>query len=135
MNEIYEYDQNAIGKIEIAPEVIQIISGIAASSVDGVIGLSGGTAANINQLLGRKNLKKGIHVDLGEQLAVDLSIVVQYGFNIPELGRKVQEEVKQAIENMTGRQVDQVSVKISGIKMPANDSGDENNEPNPPRVK
>ncbi|MBA4548555.1 Asp23/Gls24 family envelope stress response protein [Thermoactinomyces intermedius] len=134
MNEIYEYDQNAIGKIEIAPEVIQIISGIAASSVDGVIGLSGGTAANINQLLGRKNLKKGIHVDLGEQLAVDLSIVVQYGFNIPELGRKVQEEVKQAIENMTGLQVDQVSVKISGIKMPANDSGDEN-EPNPPRVK
>jgi uncharacterized alkaline shock family protein YloU len=134
MNEIYEYDQNAIGKIEIAPEVIQIISGIAASSVEGVIGLSGGTAANINQLLGRKNLKKGIHVDLGEQLAVDLSIVVQYGFNIPELGRKVQEEVKQAIENMTGLQVDQVSVKISGIKMPANDSGDEN-EPNPPRVK
>ncbi|KFZ41076.1 MULTISPECIES: Asp23/Gls24 family envelope stress response protein [Thermoactinomyces] len=135
MNEIYEYDQNAIGKIEIAPEVIQIISGIAAASVEGVIGLSGGTAANINQLLGRKNLKKGIHVDLGEQLAVDLSIVVQYGFSIPELGRKVQEEVKQAIENMTGLQVDQVSVKISGIKMPANDSGDENNEPNPPRVK
>ena len=59
MNEIYEYDQNAIGKIEIAPEVIQIISGIAAASVEGVIGLSGGTAANINQLLGRKNLKKG----------------------------------------------------------------------------
>lgn len=74
-------------------------------------------------------------MDLGEQLAVDLSIVVQYGFSIPELGRKVQEEVKQAIENMTGLQVDQVSVKISGIKMPANDSGDENNEPNPPRVK
>lgn len=41
MNEIYEYDQNAIGKIEIAPEVIQIISGIAAASVEGVIGLSG----------------------------------------------------------------------------------------------
>ena len=88
MNEIYEYDQNAIGKIEIAPEVIQIISGIAAASVEGVIRLSGGTAANINQLLGRKNLKKGIHVDLGEQLAVDLSIVVQYGFSIPELAVK-----------------------------------------------
>lgn len=125
MNEIYEYDQNAIGKIEIAPEVIQIISGIAAASVEGVIGLSGGTAANINQLLGRKNLKKGIHVDLGEQLTVDLSIMVEYGFNIPELGRKVQEEVKQAIENMTGLQVDQVSVKVNGIKMPASESGDE----------
>lgn len=134
MSEIYEYDNNSIGKIEIAPEVIQIISGIAAASVEGVIGLSGGAAANINQLLGRKNLKKGIHVDLGEQLTIDLSIMVQYGFNIPELGRKVQEEVKQAIENMTGLQVDQVSVRVNGIKMPANESGEEN-ETNPSRVK
>ncbi|MGA8941744.1 MAG: Asp23/Gls24 family envelope stress response protein [Thermoactinomyces sp.] len=119
MSEAYEHENNSIGKIEIAPEVIQIISGIAAASVEGVIGLSGGAAANINQLLGRKNLRKGIQVDLGDQLSVQLAIVVQYGYNIPDIGRKVQEEVKTAIENMTGLLVDSVSVRIDGIKMPA----------------
>lgn len=119
MSEAYEHENNSIGKIEIAPEVIQIISGIAAASVEGVIGLSGGAAANINQLLGRKNLRKGIHVDLGDQLSVQLAIVVQYGFNIPDIGRKVQEEVKTAIENMTGLLVDNVSVRVDGIKMHA----------------
>lgn len=119
MSEAYEHENNSIGKIEIAPEVIQIISGIAAASVEGVIGLSGGAAANINQLLGRKNLRKGIHVDLGDQLSVQLAIVVQYGFNIPDIGRKVQEEVKIAIENMTGLLVDNVSVRVDGIKMQA----------------
>ncbi len=122
MSEAYEHENNSIGKIEIAPEVIQIISGIAAASVEGVIGLSGGAAANINQLLGRKNLRKGIHVDLGEQLSVQLAIVVQYGYNIPDVGRKVQEEVKTAIENMTGLLVNNVSVRIDGIKMPVSDS-------------
>ncbi|MBA4600908.1 Asp23/Gls24 family envelope stress response protein [Thermoactinomyces mirandus] len=132
MSEAYEHENNSIGKIEIAPEVIQIISGIAADSVEGVIGLSGGATANINQLLGRKNLRKGIHVDLGDQLSVQLAIVVQYGYNIPDVGRKVQEEVKAAIENMTGLFVDNVSVRVDGIKMPSADNRE--NETGSPRV-
>jgi uncharacterized alkaline shock family protein YloU len=118
MSDLYQYDANQLGKVEIAPEVIQLISGIAASQVDGVITLSGGVVGDINQLLGRKNLKKGIRVDLEDQLTIDLAVVVQYGFHIPDVGREIQEQVKTAVESMTGLTVDKVIVRVDGIKMP-----------------
>lgn len=118
MSELYHYDANQLGKVEIAPEVIQLISGIAASRVEGVIALSGGMVGDINQLLGRKNLKKGIRVDLEGQLTIDLAVVVQYGCHIPDVGREIQQEVKTAVESMTGLTVDKVIVRIDGIKMP-----------------
>ncbi|MBA4542974.1 MULTISPECIES: Asp23/Gls24 family envelope stress response protein [Thermoactinomyces] len=118
MNEVYRYDENQLGKVEIAPEVIQIISGIAASRVEGVVGLSGGVASNLNQLLGRKNVKKGIRVELDDQLVIELAVVVQYGYNIPEVGQEIQEQVKSAVESMTGLIVDQVVVRVDGIKFP-----------------
>ena len=118
MNEVYRYDENQLGKVEIAPEVIQIISGIAASRVEGVVGLSGGVASNLNQLLGRKNVKKGIRVELDDQLVIELAVVVQYGYHIPEVGREIQEQVKSAVESMTGLIVDQVVVRVDGIKFP-----------------
>ncbi|MFC7440962.1 Asp23/Gls24 family envelope stress response protein [Laceyella putida] len=118
MSELYHYDANQLGKVEIAPEVIQLISGIAASRVEGVISLSGGVVGDINQLLGRKNLKKGIRVDLEEQLTIDLAVVVQYGYHIPDVGREIQEQVKSAVESMTGLAVDKVIVRVDGIKMP-----------------
>jgi uncharacterized alkaline shock family protein YloU len=118
MNDLYRYDENQLGKVEIAPEVIQIISGIAASRVDGVIGLSGGVASNLNQLLGRKNVKKGIHVELDDQLVIELAVVVQYGYHIPDVGRQIQEQVKGAVESMTGLLVDKIIVRIDAIKFP-----------------
>ncbi|MGA9173942.1 MAG: Asp23/Gls24 family envelope stress response protein [Thermoactinomyces sp.] len=118
MNEVYRYDENQLGKVEIAPEVIQIISGIAASRVEGVVGLSGGVASNLNQLLGRKNVKKGIRVELDDQLVIELAVVVQYGYHIPEVGQEIQEQVKSAVESMTGLIVDQVIVRVDGIKFP-----------------
>lgn len=105
------------GKIEIAPEVIQLISGLAATSVKGVLGLSGGSVVNdLNELLGRKNLRKGIRVELEEPLLIEIPIILHFGYNLPDVGRQVQEKVKAAVESMTGLEVGQVKVKIDGVK-------------------
>ncbi|HEU4963669.1 MAG TPA: Asp23/Gls24 family envelope stress response protein [Bacilli bacterium] len=105
-----------MGNIRIANEVIEIIAGLAATEVRGVAGMSGGVAGGIAELLGRKNLSKGVKVEVGQkQCAVDVSIVAEYGARIPEVAGEIQENVKRAIESMTGLEVVEVNVHVLGV--------------------
>lgn len=117
MNSIIpDYHQNELGTIQIAPEVVEVIAGLAAVEVEGVAGMSGGFAGGIAELLGRKNLSKGVKVDVGQkEAAVDVSIIVEYGHPIPEVASQIQRNVKQAIESMTGLSVVEVNVHIHDV--------------------
>jgi len=104
------------GAIKIADEVVGIIAGLAATEVEGVAGMSGGIVGGIAEILGRKNLSKGVKVQVGEkEAAVDLYIIVNYGVRIPEVAWNVQENVKKAIENMTGLSVIEVNIHVQGV--------------------
>lgn len=104
------------GSIKIADEVVGIIAGLAATEVEGVAGMSGGIVGGIAEILGRKNLSKGVKVEVGEkEAAVDLYIIVNYGVRIPEVAWNVQENVKKAIENMTGLSVIEVNIHVQGV--------------------
>lgn len=107
-----------IGKIEIAPEVIQIVSSLAAIQVPGVVGLTGGFVGDISQLLGRKNLRQGVRVELGNENTIEISAMVEYGHRIPDVGRQIQERVKSAVESMTGILVHRVQVRFEGVRLP-----------------
>lgn len=109
---------NDIGAIKITDEVVAIISGIAATEVLGVTGMSGGIAGGIAEALGRKNLSKGVKVEVGErETAIDLYIIVEYGYRIPEVAWTIQEKVKQAVEDMTGLRVVEVNIHIQGVNI------------------
>jgi uncharacterized alkaline shock family protein YloU len=111
-----DYEKTDIGTIQIAPEVIEIIAGMAAMDVNGVAGMSGGIGGGIAQLLGRKNLTKGVKVEVGDKKAVvDVSIIVEYGHRIPELAYVVQQNVKNAINSMTALEVIEVNVHIHNV--------------------
>jgi uncharacterized alkaline shock family protein YloU len=104
------------GNIRIANEVIEVIAGLAATEVRGVAGMSGGVVGGIAELLGRKNLAKGVKVEVGQrQCAVDLSIIAEYGVRIPDVAAEIQENVKRAIESMTGLEVVEVNVNVLGV--------------------
>lgn len=108
-----------LGAIRIADEVVSIIAGLAATEVDGVASMSGGIVGGIAEALGRKNLSKGVKVDVGEQeAAVDLYLIVGYGSRIPDVAWNVQESVKKAIETMTGLSVVNVNVHVQGVSFP-----------------
>ncbi len=114
-----EERRNELGELKIANEVVGIIAGLAATEIKGVAGMSGGIAGGIAELLGRKNLSKGVKVEVGEhETAVDLFVVVDYGFNIPEVSKEMQENVKRAIEVMTGLDVVEVNIHILGVHFP-----------------
>ena len=109
----------SLGSIRIADEVVSIIAGLAATEVEGIAGMSGGIAGGIAEMLGRKNFAKGVKVEVGEkEAAVDLYIIVKYGVRIPDVALAAQENVKQAIENMTGLSVVEVNIHVQGVGFP-----------------
>jgi uncharacterized alkaline shock family protein YloU len=110
-----------LGTIRIADEVVSVIAGLAATEVEGVAAMSGGIAGGIAEVLGRRNLSKGVKVEVGtEEAKVDIFIVVSYGVRIPDVAWDIQENVKKAIEGMTGLRVVQVNVHIQGVSLPHN---------------
>lgn len=114
--EIIERHDTELGSIRIADEVVAIIAGLAATEIKGVAGMSGGLAGGIAEMLGRKNLSKGVKVEVGEkESAVDLFIIVEYGVRIPDVAMQIQENVKSAIESMTGLRVVEVNVHVQGV--------------------
>lgn len=112
-------ERTELGELRIANEVVGIIAGLAATEVEGVAGMSGGIAGGIAEMLGRRNLSKGVKVEVGEeQAAVDLFVVVEYGVRIPDVAWQIQENVKRAIESMTGLDVVEVNVHVQGVNFP-----------------
>ena len=125
-----ETERTDLGELRIANEVVAIIAGLAATEVQGVAGMSGGIAGGIAEMLGRKNLSKGVKVEVGEeQAAVDLFVVVDYGVHIPTVAWNIQENVKRAIESMTGLQVVEVNVHVQGVHFPMANNEEKPEEP------
>ena len=115
-----------LGAIKIANEVVSIIAGLAATEIDGIAGMSGGVVGGIAEMLGRKNFSKGVKVEVGErEAAVDLSIIVRYGARIPDVALSAQENVKKAIETMTGLSVVEVNVHVQGVHFPEDEEKEE----------
>ena len=111
-----EKKDGVLGAIRIADEVVSIIAGLAATEIDGIAGMSGGLVGGIAEMLGKKNFSKGVKVEVGEkETAVDLYIIVKYGVRIPDIALSVQENVKKAIENMTGLKVVEVNIHVQGV--------------------
>lgn len=112
-------EKSDIGSVRISNDVVAIISGVAATEIKGVVGMSGGITGGITELLGMKNLSKGVKVEVnGNDTNIDLYLVVEYGSNIAEVGKQVQENVKSTVETMTGLNVLNINVNIQGVSVP-----------------
>ena len=111
-------DLGGIGEVHIADEVVAIVAGLAATDVDGVASMAGNITNELVSKLGKKNLSKGVRVTILEGVVtVDLSLNIEYGRNILETSKKVQEKVKSALENMTGLEVADVNIHIASVDM------------------
>ncbi|RHW41118.1 Asp23/Gls24 family envelope stress response protein [Neobacillus notoginsengisoli] len=105
------------GKVEIAPEVIEVIAGIAASEVEGVASMRGNFATGVVEKLGKKNHGKGIKVELTDSgIKVDVFCMMKFGVSIPSVAQKVQDNIRQALLNMTALETEEVNIHIVGIQ-------------------
>ncbi len=119
MDELNRIEQmKDIGTVKINDEVVAIIAGIAAIEVPGVCTMSGGIAGGIAEALGRKNLSKGVKVEVNETEAkINLYVIVDYGSRIPDVSWNIQENVKKSVENMTGLSVAEVNIHVQGVNI------------------
>jgi uncharacterized alkaline shock family protein YloU len=112
-----EQGNSGHGKVEIAPEVIEVIAGIAASEVEGVAGMRGNFAAGVVERLGKKNHGKGVKVELAETgIKVDVYCLMKFGVSIPTVAGKIQDNIRQALLNMTALDAEEVNIHIVGIQ-------------------
>lgn len=106
------------GEVKIADEVVAIIAALAATEVEGVASMAGNITNELISRLGMKNLSKGVKVDVLEGVVtVSLTLNLKYNYSVVEVSGKVQEKVKNAIENMTGLEVADVNIKVAGVEM------------------
>ena len=125
-NEVAVEVENSEGQtstIQISDDVVAIIAGKAVTEAPGVFAMAGGFAGGISEVLsGKKNLSKGIKVDVGEkETKIDVNIIVEYGSRIPDIAFDIQNRVKTAVEGMTGLKVVAVNVHVQGVNTESTD--------------
>jgi len=109
-----EYLKN--GQVHISTEVLSIITSIAAREIEGVQDASSGIVDELSSLFNKKNNTKGIKIEVKENnVYIDISINVEYGYNVNKVAEAVQERVAEKIENMTELNVTSVNVNVANV--------------------
>src|SRR5690554_720383 len=109
-------EQQHGGTIQISDDVVATIAGLAALESAGIAAMSGGISEGFAKRMSGKNVHKGVTVEVGaEETAVDLRVIVEYGCQIHQVCRALQENVKQSLEDLTGLRVVEVNVKVEGV--------------------
>ncbi|KRM93904.1 hypothetical protein FC56_GL000624 [Lentilactobacillus senioris DSM 24302 = JCM 17472] len=117
-NIILQSDNPNLGEIQITPEVLEIIAGIAAVEVDGVNRMqSNSLSKSVNELFGRrKEHSRGVKISYdGDQLTVDISVFLNYGVSVPKVALEIQDQVKEQLLFMTNLKAQQVNVHVAGV--------------------
>ena len=117
-------DEAGLGSVRIHNNVISTITHEAADSVPGVIELSGTLVDGIAGMIGKRARDSGIRVAVESEnaITVELTVVMEYGINIPETCGALQTEVRKSIEEMTGKKVLAVNVSVQSIRRPSQDA-------------
>ncbi|MDI6637669.1 MAG: Asp23/Gls24 family envelope stress response protein [Bacillota bacterium] len=108
-----------LGQITISDEVIALIAGMAATECYGLVGMASRNIQDgIAELLGMENLSRGVEVKLaGDEVVIDLYIIVEYGTKITEVAHNVMDKVRYVVESMTGLKVARVNITVQGVRV------------------
>lgn len=108
-----ENDTEQTSTITYANEVVAIIAGVAAGEVEGIAGMRNISGSILSK---NRNITKGVKVEIGtEEASVDLYVIIEYGTPIQKAAQDAQENVRKAIESMTGLHVVRVDVHVQGV--------------------
>ncbi|MCQ5130202.1 Asp23/Gls24 family envelope stress response protein [Butyricicoccus faecihominis] len=105
------------GTIKISEDVVASIAALSASDTEGVSGLYSSLTSDIVSFLGKKNLSKGVRIELSDEgtVKIEISFLALFGHNIRDVARAVQENVKASVESMTGLTVTEVNIHVGGV--------------------
>ena len=106
-----------LGTIRIHKNVIASIASLAATEIEGVKRIGGDFKSGLIALIGKKaSLVIKVEIDKNEEVRVEIPLVIKYGFNIPDVANKVQENIRNALEKMTNLLIKDINIKVQGIE-------------------
>ena len=112
-------DGTELGAISVHNSVIAAIARLAALKVPGVAEMSGSFAEGLASMVGKASFDRGIKVDMEDQkINLDLHIIIAFGVRIPQVAWRIQNDVRKAIEDMTGKKIGLINVIVQGVKLP-----------------
>jgi uncharacterized alkaline shock family protein YloU len=111
-----------MGKLVLSEEAIATIAGAAAIECYGVVGMAGRKMTDgLSELLGMENLAKGVSVSIdGDELNIELFVILGYGVKISEVARMIIDKVRYTVEKITGLKVSKVTVSVESIRLQEN---------------
>ena len=121
------------GDTTIEETVVQKLAGVATREVPGVYAMGNAARRAFSAVTDRipgsqTNVSNGVSVEKGErQTAIDVSIIVDYGFSIVEVSQGIRRNVIRSVENATGLEVLEVNVNVTDVHLP-DDSGDDEDD-------
>lgn len=105
-----------LGRVQLAPEVLEVIIGIATTEVKGVANTRGNFASGVAEKFGKVMHGKGVKTEWSEAgLTVDVYCVVEYGYSVPSVALEIQKQIRHAILHMTSLETKEVNVHITGL--------------------
>ncbi len=120
------------GATTVADGVVAKVAGIAAQDIAGVYALGGGAAralGSLREAVGQKDLTQGVSVEVGQtQVAVDVTIVVEYPHPLQKVANDVRDAIYAAVEDVVGMEVTEVNVAITDIHISGDDSDDKHSD-------
>jgi len=110
---------NSLGETSISDEVLAMLAGISAIECYGIVGMASKRATDgLVELLGSDNLSRGVKVvSQGNEVSIELYIIVEYGISIATVAKNVMETVKYNVENLTGVTVKKVNITVEGVRV------------------
>lgn len=112
-----EESQTDLGKIRIHKNVIASIASLAAIEIDGVKRVGGDFKSGLLELIGKKSLMAiRVEIDKNQEIRVEAPIVIKYGYNIPDVANKVQENIRNSLEKMTNLSIKYININVQAIE-------------------
>ena len=119
-----------LGAIRIHQNVIGVIARTATTRVPGVVSLAGGLVDGLAGMLSGKGGERGVRVALQDDgVRIEVAVVIEFGVRIPHVAWQVQNDIRQAVEEMTGKNVAAVDVIVQGVQLPEDRPGPDGSEP------
>jgi len=112
-----EESQSDLGNIKIHKNVVASIASIAAAEIEGVKRISGDFKSGLLELIGKKGLLAiKVEIDKNDEIRIEVPLVIKYGFNIPDIANKVQENIRNALEKTTNLSIKSININVQSIE-------------------
>lgn len=112
-----EQSRTDLGTIRIHREAIASATLIATTEINGVKSVGNKRRGGFLPVFAKKDAAYiRVEFDKNQRVLIDIPVIIRFGYNIPEVADKIQENVRNSLEQMTDLSIRQINIDVRGIE-------------------